>query len=216
MDEALEYWSSGFGCPEAEAKKDYKLGIVVKRYPIMIVTRTTASQLSVPRPAKETDTNSIKNGHANRERRDHLFLTSHLKYHERDPIAGPALPLAKRCVGAEGLQSWKPAQATDDEMAASGSVASPPLLAPHILPLLHQLDIQTLTLRHAHRDLYEQIEHLTAELQLLLSNTPTQDTIALATAQNRLAVLKKRLARLDGTMKTVKDRIGRIEGVLGA
>ncbi|KAJ3182777.1 hypothetical protein HDU87_008116 [Geranomyces variabilis] len=98
-------------------------------------------------------------------------------------------------------------------MAAPGSVA---LLAPHILPLLHQLDIQTLTLRHAHRDLYEQIEHLTAELQLLLSNTPTQDTIALATAQNRLAVLKKRLARLDGSMKTVKDRIGRIEGVLGA
>ncbi|TPX59504.1 hypothetical protein PhCBS80983_g02423 [Powellomyces hirtus] len=88
-----------------------------------------------------------------------------------------------------------------------------PLLAPHLLPLLHHLDIQTLQLRHAHRDLYDQIEHLTAELQLLLSNTPPADTHTLAGAVTRLTLLRKRLTRMDGMMKTLKERIGRVEHV---
>ncbi|KND03211.1 uncharacterized protein SPPG_02267 [Spizellomyces punctatus DAOM BR117] len=98
---------------------------------------------------------------------------------------------------------------------SSPSTTPPVLLTPTLLPLLTHLDIQTLALRTTQSELYTEIEHLSAELQLLhATTTPPIDPQTLAASQNRLALLKKRITNMQGVLKGISDRVGRCENML--
>ncbi|KAI9100524.1 hypothetical protein DFS34DRAFT_648442 [Phlyctochytrium arcticum] len=81
------------------------------------------------------------------------------------------------------------------ESTKDHSAALPQLLTPTLVPLLTQLDIQTLALRTTQAELYTEIEHLSAELQLLHAATgPPIDPQTINQSQSRLVLLKKRMA----------------------